>query len=43
MDNSVKIWKEIRTGKDIVQKYVKNIKLLYVMILHWEHNFHEYF
>ena len=26
MDNSVKIWIEIRRGKDIVQRYVKKIK-----------------
>ena len=32
MHNSVKISIEIRRGKDIVQKYVKNIKLLYFMI-----------
>ena len=34
MDNSVKIWIEIRRGKENVHKYVKKIKLLYVMILH---------
>ena len=32
MDNSVKIWIDIRRGKEIVQKYVKKIKFLYVMI-----------
>ena len=32
MDNNVKIWIEIRRGKDIVQKYVKKINILYVMI-----------
>ena len=32
MDNSVKIWIEIRIYKEIVQKYVKKIKLRYVMI-----------
>ena len=32
MDNSVKIWIEIRRGKEIVKKYVKKIKLMYVMI-----------
>ena len=34
MDNSVTVWIEIKGGKDIVQKYVKKIKLMYVMILH---------
>ena len=34
MDKSVKIWIGIRRGKEIVYKYVKKIKLLYVMILH---------
>ena len=32
MDNSVKIWIEIRRDKDIVHKYVNKIKLLCVMI-----------
>ena len=32
MDNNVKIWIEIRRGNEIVQKYVKKVKLLYVMI-----------
>ena len=34
MDNSVKICIEIRRGKEIVQKYVKKTKIVYVMLLH---------